>query len=95
LWLCAEKVKDTNGNFISEIKVDAETGAQEVVYKSQHVKSSVTTLPFIKNLDIDYRWLVKYPSRRMGEVGSWLLFALIINFHNYLGVKRDKPFRRA
>ena len=75
-----EKVKDTNGNFISEIKVDAETGAQEVVYKSQHVKSTVTTLPFIKNQELDYRWLVKFLPDKWEEVGSWLLYALIIIF---------------
>ncbi|HNZ71258.1 MAG TPA: phospho-N-acetylmuramoyl-pentapeptide-transferase [Prolixibacteraceae bacterium] len=75
-----EKVKDTNGNFISEIKVDAETGAQEVVYKSQHVKSTVTTLPFIKNQELDYRWLVKFLPDEWEEVGSWLLYALIIIF---------------
>ncbi|HPB05752.1 MAG TPA: phospho-N-acetylmuramoyl-pentapeptide-transferase [Prolixibacteraceae bacterium] len=75
-----EKVKDFNGNFISEIKVDAETGAQEVVYKSQHVKSTVTTLPFIKNQELDYRWLVKFLPDEWEEVGSWLLYALIIIF---------------
>lgn len=75
-----EKVKDVNGNFISEIKVDAETGAQEVVYKSQHVKSTVTTLPFIKNQELDYRWLVKFLPDEWEEVGSWLLYALIIIF---------------
>ncbi len=75
-----EKVKDFNGNFISEIKVDAGTGAQEVVYKSQHVKSTVTTLPFIKNQELDYRWLVKFLPDEWEEVGSWLLYALIIIF---------------
>lgn len=75
-----EKVKDVNGNFISEIKVDAETGAQEVVYKSEHVKSTVTTLPFIKNQELDYRWLVKFLPDEWEEVGSWLLYALIIIF---------------
>lgn len=75
-----EKVKDFNGNFISEIKVDAETGAQEVVYKSEHVKSTVTTLPFIKNQELDYRWLVKFLPDEWEEVGSWLLYALIIIF---------------
>ena len=74
-----EKVRNANGDFIREIVVDQESGRQAVHFVTRDVKSTRTTLPFIKNHEFDYAWLVAF----MGESGRlwrWLVYALAIIF---------------
>jgi phospho-N-acetylmuramoyl-pentapeptide-transferase len=73
-----EKLKDANGKFITEIHVDNVTGHQEVTYKSHDVKSTVTTLPFVKSQELNYRWLVEFLPDNIQEGAAWILYMLVI-----------------
>lgn len=75
-----EKVKDQNNKYITEIHVDNTTGHQTVSYKTQDEKSTKTTLPFVKNQELNYRWLVKFLPESYQEGAAWLLYMLIIIF---------------
>lgn len=58
--LVREKQRDANGNFITEIIVDHETGQQQVQYVTKEVKSTKTTIPFVKHHEFDYELLVSF-----------------------------------
>lgn len=72
-----EKVRNAKGDFVKEIVVDNETGQQEVRFVTKEMKSTKTTLPFIKNHEFDYEWIIKFA----GESSSylrWLIYAVAI-----------------
>lgn len=74
-----QNVKDANGEDIQEIVIDAETGEQSLQYVTEDVKSTITTIPFIKKNEFDYEWLVSFA----GDASSWLkwvIYALAIIF---------------
>lgn len=72
-----EKVLDANGNFKREIVIDPETGLQKVSFVTQKVKSTRTTIPFIKNHEFDYATLVAFVKNGAG-FWRWLVYALAI-----------------
>ncbi|MBR5333038.1 MAG: phospho-N-acetylmuramoyl-pentapeptide-transferase [Muribaculaceae bacterium] len=54
-------------------------GQVEVVYDSQEVKALQTTIPFVKNNNLDYSWFTQW----MGEwatPAAWILFILVTIF---------------
>ena len=65
-------VKDAEGNDLKEIVVDVETGEQSLQFVTRDVKSTKTTLPFIKKNEFDYEWIVSFA----GEAASWLKWVL-------------------
>ncbi|WP_372776298.1 phospho-N-acetylmuramoyl-pentapeptide-transferase [Mangrovibacterium sp.] len=74
-----EKVKNAKGDFVKEIVVDNETGQQSVHFATKEVKSTKTTLPFLKNHEFDYKWVVNF----IGEQSEWIrwfvyAFAIIL-----------------
>jgi phospho-N-acetylmuramoyl-pentapeptide-transferase len=72
-----EHVKSPAGVDLREILVDPETGEQRVQFVTEEVKSTKTTLPFIKKNEFDYAWLVAFA----GDAASWLkwlVYALAI-----------------
>jgi phospho-N-acetylmuramoyl-pentapeptide-transferase len=74
-----ENVLDDNGNARTEIVVDSETGEQEVREVTQDVKSTKTTIPFIKNHEFDYKWIVWF----LGDGADkwvWLIYVIAIIF---------------
>jgi phospho-N-acetylmuramoyl-pentapeptide-transferase len=75
-----EKVKDDNGKYITEVVVDNETGHREVHYKTEDVKSTRTTIPFVKNQELEYRFFVKFLPDSWEDVGAWVFYILIITF---------------
>lgn len=72
-----EKVRNANGEFKREIVVDNQTGKQEVRFVTREIKSTRTTLPFIKNHEFDYTWLVAFMGKSSKYL-SWLVYALAI-----------------
>jgi phospho-N-acetylmuramoyl-pentapeptide-transferase len=54
-------------------------GTESIVYKSEPVKSTVTTIPFVKNNNLDYSsmftWLGRYKS-----AATWIFFVLLTTF---------------
>jgi len=72
-----EHVKDENGDNLQEILVEPLTGEQTVQYVTEDVKSTVTTIPFVKQNEFNYEWLVAFA----GDASSWLkwiVYALAI-----------------
>jgi len=72
-----EKVRNASGEFMKEIVVDSKTGKQEVRFVTQEIKSTKTTLPFIKNHEFDYTWIVAFMGKN-GEPLRWLVYAFAI-----------------
>ena len=75
-----EKVQDADGKYITALVTNPETGQQELTYKMEDVKSMTTTIPFVKNQELDYRFFVKFLSQNMQEGAVWFLYALLIVF---------------
>ncbi|MEL7585443.1 MAG: phospho-N-acetylmuramoyl-pentapeptide-transferase [Prolixibacteraceae bacterium] len=71
-----EKVRNAGGEFMREIVVDNETGKQEVHFVTRQIKSTKTTLPFIKNHEFDYAWVAGFVGK--WESLRWLVYALAI-----------------
>lgn len=74
-----EPVKDSKGENLRELVIHPQTGEQSIQYVTKEVKSTKTTLPFIKQNQFDYAWLVSFA----GESASWLkwlVYALVIIF---------------
>ncbi|TKG92339.1 phospho-N-acetylmuramoyl-pentapeptide-transferase [Puteibacter caeruleilacunae] len=72
-----EKVRGEDNKPVKEITVNHETGQQEVKYITQDVKSTKTTIPFIKNHEFDYSWFVSF----MGDhtkPWAWLVYMFVI-----------------
>ncbi len=72
-----ERVVDSNGMFVKELVVDSVTGLKRLQHLTTEVKSTKTTLPFIKNHEFDYSIFVAF----MGEGAKswrWLIYALSI-----------------
>jgi phospho-N-acetylmuramoyl-pentapeptide-transferase len=62
---------------LREIVTDPETGRQKMQYVTEDVKSTKTTIPFVKKNEFDYAWLVAFA----GDAASWLkwvVYALAI-----------------
>ena len=72
-----EKVRNADGGFTKEIVVDQESGRQQVHFVTQDVKSTRTTLPFIKNHEFDYAWVVSFLGKS-ADFWRWLVYALAI-----------------
>lgn len=72
LWLSPDAVIYENVQVNNELRT-------EVVYKSEPVKSTITTIPFVKNNNISYseafRWLGHYRT-----AAGWIFFVFITTF---------------
>src|SRR5690606_8668678 len=74
-----EQVQSPEGTELREIVIDPETGRQRMQYVTEDVKSTRTTIPFVKQNEFDYEWLVSFA----GDAASWLkwlvyAFAIIL-----------------
>jgi len=74
-----EKVKNAKGDDVKEIVVESETGQQSIHFVTKDVKSTKTTIPFIKNHEFDYQWIVNF----IGDKAEWIrwfiyAFAIIL-----------------
>lgn len=59
---------------------NVETNAvEEVIYESQNIKSTQTTIPFVKENNFDYASLTKWMGK-YGQTGGWILFILVTIF---------------
>lgn len=74
-----EHVKDASGKDMKELVIEPKTGQQSIQFVTRDIKSTKTTIPFIKKNEFDYEWLVAFT----GEASSWLkwiLYAVAIIF---------------
>lgn len=72
-----ERVVDANGMFVKEMVTDSITGRGRLQYVTTEVKSTKTTIPFVKNHEFDYGILVSFLGDR-NTVWRWLIYALAI-----------------
>lgn len=63
-----EHVKDENGKHATIQTIDPQTGEAKHVFVTKDVKSTKTTIPFVKRNEFDYAWLVAFA----GDAASWL-----------------------
>lgn len=73
-----EKVKDAKGNVEANLVTNSETGEQELHYKTRDVKSTITTIPFVKNQEFNYRWLVSFLPEKMQGWATWFVYILLM-----------------
>ncbi len=62
-----------------EVNVGDNQSQVEVVYDNQEVKALQTTIPFVKNNNLDYAWFTKW----MGDwatLAAWILFIIVTIF---------------
>lgn len=50
---------------------------EDVTYQSEDVKTTSTTIPFVKNNNFDYRWLVNWMGD-YADVAVWVVFILVV-----------------
>lgn len=67
-----EHVRDENGQYVTMQTTDPTTGEQVEVFVTEDVKSTKTTIPFIKKNEFDYAWLVGFA----GDAASWLKWVI-------------------
>lgn len=72
-----QHVKDELGNDLQEVLIDPVTGEQTVQFVTEDVKSTVTTIPFIKKNEFDYQWLVAFAGDSSNWL-KWLVYAIVI-----------------
>lgn len=72
-----EKVMGPDGKPLTQAVVNPVNGQKTLHYVTHDLKSTSTTLPFIKNQEFDYNWFVS----RLGgnqEKWGWLVYMLVI-----------------
>jgi len=72
-----QNVRNEDGTLVQEVVTDPETGRQVVVYATEDVKSTITTIPFVKKNEFDYAWLVAFAGRHADWL-KWIVYALAI-----------------
>lgn len=72
-----ENVKDANGKIKTEEVVNPVTHKTEKRVVTQRVKTTKTTIPFIKSHEFDYKWLVKWMGNHSTR-WSWIIYAFAI-----------------
>ena len=69
-------------NIVMQQNVEVENGSSheiEVVHKSEVVKSTQTTIPFVKNHNFDYSYITKWMGRH-AQTGGWVVFIIVTIF---------------
>ena len=71
-----ERIVDDKGMFVREMVVDS-LGQSRLQFMTTEVKSTKTTIPFIKNHEFDYGVFVAFMGDR-STIWRWLAYALVI-----------------
>lgn len=72
-----EPLLSTSGEEFRELVVNPESGISQMQVATHEVKSTKTTLPFIKKNEFDYAWLVGFAGPD-AEWLRWIVYALVI-----------------
>jgi phospho-N-acetylmuramoyl-pentapeptide-transferase len=72
-----EPITSKTGEVLKELVIDPETGEQHVQIATHEVKSTKTTLPFIKGNEFDYNWLVAFTGKNSVWL-RWVIYAFAI-----------------
>lgn len=63
-----------------EVIDDTTNRVEEVIYAETVTHSPETTLPFVKNNNLNYSWLTSWMGESAGEIGGWIVFLLVVVF---------------
>lgn len=72
-----QHVQSPGGAALREIVMDPETGRERIQYVTEDVKSTKTTIPFVKGNEFDYAWLVAFAGDAAPYL-KWIIYALAI-----------------
>ena len=72
-----QRVVDVNGFFVKEMVTDSVTGQKRLQHVTKPVKSTRTTIPFVKNHEFSYSWFISFLGEKARDWG-WLVYALAI-----------------
>lgn len=72
-----EHVKDADGNNMTVEVLDPATGEMVIQFVTEDVKSTKTTIPFIKKNEFDYAWLVAWAGKASNWL-KWVVYAVAI-----------------
>ncbi|HAX97273.1 MAG TPA: phospho-N-acetylmuramoyl-pentapeptide-transferase [Prolixibacteraceae bacterium] len=75
--LVRESVRSRSGEEVVETYTDPVTGRLQEQVKTQEIKSTKTTIPFIKKNEFDYAWIVAFAGKH-AEWLRWAVYALAI-----------------
>lgn len=75
--LVRQNIKDVNGADLQEIKVNPQTGVQTIKFVTEDVKSTITTIPFVKKNEFNYKWVVDLFGGGVWWL-KWVVYALAI-----------------
>ncbi|MFV0291595.1 MAG: phospho-N-acetylmuramoyl-pentapeptide-transferase [Mangrovibacterium sp.] len=71
-----EKVKDADGSYVRTVVVEDNSGRQNIHYLTQDVKSTKTTIPFLKDHEFDYKVFVSWFTD--SAWAQWLIYIVAI-----------------
>lgn len=74
LWLSPDAVIREN------ITTERQQGTEVVVHKSEPVKSTLTTIPFVKDNNLSYTELMSFLGDNYKRAAGWILFVLVTTF---------------
>jgi phospho-N-acetylmuramoyl-pentapeptide-transferase len=67
-----KKVRNLDGSFKTEIITNEQTGLQEIKYFYNDIKSTATTIPFMKNQELDYKKIFSFLPNNIASVAVWI-----------------------
>ena len=73
LWLSPDAVVREN------VKAEVQNPTEEVTYKKEAVKSTITTIPFVKNNNLQYSDMFRFLGKRRTAAG-WIFFVFMTTF---------------
>jgi phospho-N-acetylmuramoyl-pentapeptide-transferase len=77
----AEKVSNVDLTTRQRIEVIDQPAADKVVAgNTMETKSTKTTIPFVKNNEFDYKWLVSFIKGPLRQPLTWIVYVLIVIF---------------
>ncbi|MCX6229677.1 MAG: phospho-N-acetylmuramoyl-pentapeptide-transferase [Bacteroidia bacterium] len=74
-----EKIYDDRGRAKTESVINPETGKKEIHYMTKEMKTTRTTIPFIKSHEFDYKWMLWFLGDQ-AEKWAWLLYGIVAIF---------------
>ena len=75
MWLSPDIVMRENFNVI-----DHQSKEIVVEHHKEDVKASQTTIPFVKNHNLDYAWFTKWMGSKHAQTAGWILFVIVTIF---------------
>jgi phospho-N-acetylmuramoyl-pentapeptide-transferase len=72
-----EQVKRSDAPASSQMMIQSGNQEAEELYTTRDIKSTITTIPFVKNNEFDYAWLVAFMGERRQQV-AWIVFVIIV-----------------